>query len=56
MKDGDQCYEIKIWVLNTQTNKREKPSRHNTFWDDGKLEGLQSYLIIEYEISTGHYC
>lgn len=43
--------DIVIEVYNTRTDTREKASKWNTFWDeDGKLQGNQEYMKIEYKI------
>ena len=42
---------IIIEVYNTQTDTREKASKWNTFWDeDGKVQGYQEYMKVEYRI------
>ena len=44
--------DIKIKVLNTRTNEEEIPNHYNTFWNDGKLEGIQDYFKIIYRIEA----
>jgi predicted NUDIX family phosphoesterase len=43
-------YKLKIFVLNTITNKREYASEYNTYWENGELKGIQVYLKVVYEI------
>lgn len=46
-------FDIKIMVLDTITNKEEKPTQYNTFWDEnGKLQGIQNCLKIVYRIEA----
>lgn len=45
-------FNIKIMVLDTRTNKEEKPNQYNTFWNDGKLEGMQNYFKVIYRIEA----
>jgi hypothetical protein len=45
-------FNIKIMVLDTRTNKEEKPTQYNTFWDDGKLEGVQNFFKLVYRIEA----
>lgn len=44
-------YEIKIMVIDKKTNKQEKPTKFNTFFDkNGFLKTLSDSEFIEYEI------
>jgi len=43
-------FDIKIMVLDMQTNKEEKATNNNTFWDNGTLKGALGYLKIIYRI------
>lgn len=42
--------DVEIKVLDTRTNKEIFPDKRNTFWDNGKLLGIQDFYKIVYHI------
>jgi len=43
--------DIRIKIWNDNKKEYEKPSKYNTYFDNGFLHGVQDWLIVEYEIS-----
>ena len=42
---------IKIKLYDSLRNEWKEPDKYNTYFDKGKLKGIQDYLEVHYEIN-----
>lgn len=42
---------VKIKLYDSLRREWEKPDKYNTYFDNGELKGIQSYLEVHYEIN-----